>query len=103
MKVLPGCGHSSHLTCFPCCKGIWSICKVDLTNAVKTLSASASQSILHPEQSTVSEDPYQYESDEEFEDLEAVPDSLDRDETTIAEMTMKLQQEIFSWGMIPRP
>ena len=103
MKVLPGCGHSFHLTCFPCGKGIWSICKVELTNAVKTLSASASQSIRHPEQNTVSEDPYQDESDEEFEDLEAVPDSLERDEITIAEMTMKLQQEIASWGMIARP
>ena len=67
------------------------------------MSASASQSILHPEQITVSEDPYQDKSDEEFEDLEAVPDSPERDETTIAEMTMKLQQEIFSLGMIPGP
>ena len=104
IKVLHGCGHSFHLLCFPFGKDICSICKDELTSALKNLSSSALHSIHNPGQHNVSENAQMDDVDEEDdEEPELEPSNPERDEASIAESVMKLQQEIFSWGMVKGP
>ena len=84
--------------------GICCICQVELINAVNTLSAKASESILNPEQLSNSDSAEgDVDDDDDEDDLGADPEEPERDEATVAGQIMKLHQEIFSWGMIAGP
>ena len=71
--------------------GICCICQVELINAVNTLSAKASESILNPEQLSNS-DSAEGDVDDDEDDLGADPEEPERDEATVASQIMRLHQ-----------
>ena len=95
IKVLRGCGNSFHLICFPFGKDICSICKDELTSALKDLSSSASHSTHNRGQHNVSENAQMDDVDEEDdEEPELEPSNPERDKASIAARNIQLQHEI---------
>ena len=107
MKILHGCGHSFHKECFPSGYGICCICKDALITAISHLASSAEEAIFNPKRSESSEnrdDGCEADIDDnEDDDDEEVIMSESNGSTSIADAQLQLQQEVFSWGLVPGP
>ena len=101
--VLPGCGHSFHLSCFPAGMGVCCICKVQLLESMKLLATTASESIFQQDKCSEKDNDEEITSNHEEEDLDSNPDECELDEFELAASVAKLHQEIFSWGHISGP
>jgi len=102
-KILHGCGHSFHLSCFPHGPGICSICKVEIQDALTTLSETASHAIRNINIRVEQEDVQDREEEDEDDDADDGYNPNEHDEASLAESTFQLQQQIFSWGFIKNP
>ena len=69
-KILHGFGHSFHLSCFPHGPGICSICKVELKDALTTLSETASHAIRNINVRMEQEDVQEIEEEDEGDDAD---------------------------------
>ena len=102
-KILHGCGHSFHPECFPSGHTVCSICRDEVVDAIKSLSAKASEAILNPE--TASNDPIaenDNEDEEEEDDLAGSQESCHA-HLNIDDSCLQLRQQICSWGLICGP
>ena len=97
-KILHGCGHSFHLSCFPYEPGICSICKIEIQDALTTLSETASLAIRNINVRVEQEDVQDREEEDEDDDADDGYNPNQYDEASLAESTFRLQQLIFSWG-----
>jgi len=102
-KILHGCGHSFHLPCFPNGPGICSICKVEIQDALTTLSETASHAIRNINVRMEQEDVQDKEEEDKVDDADDGYNPNEHDEASVAESTFQLQQQIFSWGFIKNP
>ena len=102
-KILHGCGHSFHLSCFPHGPGISSICKVEIQDALNTLSETASHAIRNINVRVEQEDVQEIEEEVEYDEADDGYNPNEQDEASLVESTFQLQQQIFSWGFIKNP
>ena len=109
MKILHGCWHSFHKECFPSGYGICCICKGALITATSHLSSSAEEAIFNTKRSESSEnrdDGCEANGDiddNEDDDSEEVIILQSNASTSIADAQVQLQQNVFSWGLVPGP
>jgi len=72
-KILHGCGHSFHLSCFPHVPGICSICKVEIQDAqeaLTTVSETVSHAIRNINVRVEQEDVQEIEEEDEDDDAD---------------------------------
>ena len=102
-KILHGCDHSFHLSCFPHGPGICSICKVKIQDALTALSETASHAIRNINVRVEQEDLQDIEEEDEVDDADDGYNPNEHDEASLAKSIFELQQQIFSWGFIKNP
>ena len=102
-KILHGCGHSFHLECFPSCHTVCPICNDEVIDAIKSLSAKASEAILNPEPACNDHIAETDNEDEEEEDDLAGSDNICHARFSIGDSCLQLRQQICSWDLIRGP
>ena len=89
-KILHGCGHSFHSSYFPHGPGICTICKVEIQDALTTLSETASQAIRNINVKAEQEDVQDREEEDEDDDADDGYNPHEHDEASLAESTFQI-------------
>ena len=96
-KILHGCGHSLHFSCFPHGPGICSICKVEIQDALTTLSETASHAIRNINVWVDQEDVQDREEEDEDDDADDGYNPNEHDEATILAKSPGTLRIILIW------
>ena len=92
--------------CFPDGSDTCTVCKVEINNALSTLSQVAAAAIFNPDESIKQRSPESHGSDDGCDDEEDDADtgSFDgKSPTSINASCLQLQQEIVKFGLIRGP
>ena len=103
-KILHGCGHSYHISCFPDGPEKCTVCEAELTNAILSLLKVATTAIFNicDTETQSASDSNEDDCDDDEDDACSCSSESNRS-VSLSEGCLQLQQQIFRWGLIPGP
>ena len=103
-RILPGCGHSFHVACLSDQVIMCSICKEELSQAMKSL-CDVARDALEPNLESDDDSFLEEYGNEEADDEPQENDNSAAFPTSVLyeEPLLRIQREIFSWGLVPGP